>query len=94
MAVYPLTGAGLQPLSALARRLLVDVTTFGTGLSTGQATPINFFHIGMLRLGRGGYFYPPFPLDAQHQCIDLPTGVDTLGFTCLAGTAITVTEEF
>jgi hypothetical protein len=94
MSTYDLSGAGIIGLSSSVVHLFVEVLVFGPGYSAGLATPTNYFHLGLLRLGRHGGYYPPIPLDATDQIIDVPDGVDTLGYSLKTTTTIRVTEEF
>jgi len=93
MATYSnLAGAGTQALSSNVSRLYIDVVTFGKVISTGRAAPTNYFHLGLVRLGVQGAYYPPVPIDAAQMVLDVPPGVTTLGYSLQDVTTITVIE--
>jgi hypothetical protein len=93
MAVYNnLAGAGAQGLTPGTNRLFVDVLSYGPGYSTGEAAPQNYYHLGLLRLGVQGAYYPAIPVDGASIVVDLPVGVTTLGYSLKSGTSIKVTE--
>lgn len=95
MAVYtPLAGAGVQGLSSQVQRLIVEVLSYGPGYSTGRAAPQNYYHLGLLRLGVQGSYYPSVPIDGASILLDLPVGVNLLGYSLEPGTSISVTEVF
>lgn len=95
MAVYnPLAGAGVQGLTPNVQRLIVEVQSYGPGYSTGRAAPQNYFHLGLLRLGVQGAYYPSVPIDGASILLDVPVGVTSLGYSLMPGTSIKVTEVF
>lgn len=94
MSVYTLTGAGVQGLTASTVRLFIDVLAFGAGYSTGGATPTNYYHLGDLRLGRDGYYYPVTFVDGAQIVLEVPAGVNLLGYSLFGATSIRVTEAF
>lgn len=59
----------------------------------GQASPTNYFHVGLLRIGVQGSYGPVIPIDAASTFIDLPAGATTLGFSLFDTTNIRVTEQ-
>lgn len=92
MAVYNLTGSGVQGLTSGQAQLLVDITSFDVHRSVGRAAPPNYYDLGLLRLGQQGSYRPSFPLDATSMVIDLPDKTDVLGYSLFGTTAIRVTE--
>jgi hypothetical protein len=92
VATYALTGSGVQALTAGTTRVAVDVTTPLTGSAFGQASPTNYFHLGLLRPGVGTGYAPVHAIDAAHIFVDLPAGATSLGYALFHGTAISVTE--
>lgn len=92
MAVYNLTGSGVQGLSSGQSQLLVDITSFDVHRSVGRAAPPNYYDLGLLRLGQQGSYRPTFPLDSTSMVIDLPDKTDVLGYSLFGTTAIRVTE--
>jgi hypothetical protein len=73
--------------------LLVDVTSFDARRSAGRATPTNYYDLGLLRLGVLGSYGPTMAIDAASMFIDLPIGVNQLGYSLFGTTAIKVTEQ-
>jgi hypothetical protein len=94
LAVLNLSGAGTTALSSGVTRLFVDVTTFGIGQSKGRASPVNYYDIGLLRLGVQGAYYPAVPIDAASMVLDVPFDTTTLGYSLFAGASLRVTESF
>lgn len=95
MATYSnLSGAGVTGLSNNVTRLFVTVTVFGPGYSTGRSAPTNYYHLGLLRLGVQGAYFPSVPIDGASIVLDVPPGVTSLGYSLTPGTAITVQEAF
>jgi len=93
MATFNLAGQGVQSLTPGTVHLQVTITVFGSGYSVGQANPANFFHLGLFRFGTSGFFRPAVPLDAQQMLLDVPPGADTLGYSLLTQTEVTVVEQ-
>lgn len=94
MAVYTLNGGGVQSLSAGVTRLLVDVLVFPGNPEVGAASPTNYFHIGLLRVGVNGSYAAVRAIDAASIFIDLPAGATSLGYSLFHGSSIRVTEQF
>lgn len=94
MAVYDLSGSGVQLLSPSITRLFVEVLLFPVGYSIGRATPTNYFDVGLLRVGVSDAYERVIPIDADHMFIDLPAGATSLGFSCFDSTVIRVSESF
>jgi len=92
MAVYNLSGAGTQGLTAGTSKLRVEVIVFPSHFSVGRASPPNYYDIGLLRLGDQGSYYPVIPIDATDVLIPCPAGVTTLGYSLFGVTSIRVTE--
>jgi hypothetical protein len=93
VAIYNLSGAGDQALTAGTNRLLVDVTGFRANPERGDARPTNYFHLGLLRPGAGAYYAPVRPIDAASMFLDLAQGTNTLSYALFGGTTIRVTEQ-
>jgi hypothetical protein len=94
MSQYTLSGSGQQTLSPGVSQIRLTVTALGNGYSTGIAVPTNYYKLGELRLGAGGFFYPMIPIDATQQLIDVPAGVDTLGYGMQNSQTVTAVEVF
>lgn len=92
MAIYNLTGSGVQSITSGQSQLLVDITVFDVHRSVGRASPPNYYDLGLLRLGQQGSYRPSFPLDSTSMVIDLPNKTDVLGYSLFGSTAIRVTE--
>lgn len=93
MAVYDLSGSGVQLLSPSITRLFVEVLVFPVGYSIGRATPVNYFDVGLLRVGVDGSYGRVIPIDAGDMFVDLPAGATSLGFNCFDSTIIRVSES-
>ena len=93
MAIYTLTGSGVQTLTGGTHRVYVDVLTYGPGYSTGRATPTNYFHLGLLRWMYHGASYPVIPIDASTMIIEGPALFEALGYSLEPGTSIQVQED-
>lgn len=94
MATYTLNGAGTMNLSLGVTRLYVSVLAFPPGISVGTATPPNYFHVGMLRWGTHGAWYPARPIDAQVMVVDLGEDAQTFGWSLAGATSLQVVEAF
>jgi len=94
MAVYDLTGAGVQGLSSGVAHLFVHVLIFGTPHTIGRATPPNYYDLGLLRLGWHGAYRQVIPIDATDMYITVPDPSDVLGYSLFDVTSIRVTEDF
>jgi hypothetical protein len=94
MAVFDLSGGGIHALTPGTTHLFVQVLVYGAGYSTGLAVPTNYFHLGLLRLGVQGGFYPVIPIDAPEMRIDCPVGATDIGYSLQTTTSIRVTEDF
>jgi hypothetical protein len=92
VAVYNLSGAGIQGLTAGTQQLRVEVITFPLVYSVGRASPPNYYDLGLLRLGNQGSYYPVRPIDAVEVLMDCPPGVTSLGYSLFGSTSIRVTE--
>jgi hypothetical protein len=92
MAEHILTGQGFVDLTAGTTRLFAEITTLTPGYSAGDAMPVNYFRIGMLRFGVGAWFYPPVYFDAVQQVIDVPADVTQFGFEVGAGGQVVINE--
>ena len=93
MATYVFSGQGVQTLTARTTHLFIDVLVLGTGYSTGLAIPVNYFPIGLFRLGINGYFFPVIPLDAFRQVILVPDRCDQIGYYLSTTTSVQVVED-
>lgn len=93
MSHYDLSGAGVQALTPATSRLFVEITTTSPLIGTGRATPANRFDVGLLRLGVGDWYFPTIPVDADHQVVEIPSGVTNLGYSMLNGCVIGVDED-
>jgi len=93
MAVYTLSGAGTQSLTADTAAILIDVLTYAAHRKTGQSTPTNYYDLGLIRFGYQGYFERPIPLDAAQQRIWVPRPATTIGWNLFEATSIKVTEQ-
>ena len=94
MAVYDLVGDGIISLSSNVRGLFVELQVVPDGVSTGLAVPVNYYHVGLLRLGRNGSYLPAIPIDANQQYVQVPIGFNGLGYHIKNVGAIRVTEDF
>jgi hypothetical protein len=94
MAVFDLSGGGVQALTDGVTGLFVDVLVFGNGISTGNAIPVNYYGLGLLRLGWHGAYRQVIPIDAATMFITCPSLTDALGYSLLTVTSIRVTEDF
>lgn len=93
MAVYDLSGNGVQALTSGTSRLFVQITSLPPSYSTGRANPVNYFDVGLIRLGEGAAFYRPVALDGDQIIIDCPPGSDKFGYALFATTTATVSED-
>jgi hypothetical protein len=91
MATYALAGSGIQALNP-SSMLTVSVTTFGSRMQTGDANPVNYYHLALLTPGDANGFFAPLPVVENPQSIILPNGATRLGYACVAGTTLSVTE--
>jgi hypothetical protein len=92
MATYNLSGQGIQTLTVRTTQLQVTVTVLGSGYSIGEAFPANYFRIGSIRIGSGGFYGRPQYIDALECLILVPDNSDTFGYALLSGSHISVTE--
>lgn len=92
MAVYDLSGVGVQGLTPGTTRVFVEVLTLPAGTSTGQAIPENYYNVGLLRVGVSGAYGPVVPIDALDMFLDLPEGTSTIGFHVFNSGAIRLSE--
>lgn len=94
MSSYDLSGVGVQALSTSVTRITVAVLAFGTRYSVGEASPANYFKLGLLRFGIGGAYAPATPIDGASIYRDAPAGADALGYSLWPGVSVRVTEVF
>ncbi len=92
MATFTLTGSGTQALSTPGS-LAVTITVVTVVAEAGAATPSNWYHVGLLRLGTAHGYLPTIPIDATTQVIPCPVGCSTLGYFVKTGFTITVEER-
>jgi hypothetical protein len=92
MSTYDLSGSGVQALTGGTTRLFLAVTAFPPGVTTGRALPLNYYDVGLLRIGVTGFVGPAFSVDAESMFVDLPSGADSLGYALFAGATVTVRE--
>lgn len=88
-----LTGAGVLDVTPGTTRLYVHVDVFPPEAGFGRASPVNWYGLGLLRLGITGYFYADFPIAGAQIVVDVPADVDQLGYSLFGPTQITVTEN-
>lgn len=93
MATYEFSATGSQILTAGTARLFLNVNTLGADTRHGRAFPANLYDLALLRFGREGYVYPAFALDAAAQVIEIPAGVTTVYWSCIAGAILDVSED-
>jgi hypothetical protein len=93
MSHYDLTGVGVQALTPASSRLFIAIQVAPLTSGNGRANPTNRFDIGLLRLGVDDWYYPPVPVDADQMVLDLPSGVDQLGYSLFQITEIGVDED-
>lgn len=93
MSHYDLAGVGVQALTPATARLFVAITVSPIVSGTGRANPVNRFDIGLLRLGVGDWYFPARPIDADQMVLDLPSGVDNLGYSLFQIAEIGVDED-
>ena len=93
MATYDLSGSGVQALTSGTTRLFLAVTAFPPGVTTGRAMPLNYYDVGLLRVGISGYVGPAFAVDAQNMWIDLPAGADSIGYALFFDSTVQLTES-
>lgn len=93
MATYEFSATGSQILTAGTARLFLNVNTLGADTRAGRAFPANLYDLALLRFGREGYVYPAFALDAAAQVIEIPAGVTTVYWSCIAGAILDVSED-
>lgn len=89
---YDLSGIGTQLLTAATARIFVSVTTYPTKYGFGRANPENLYDIGQLRFLIDGFCFQVFSIDAAQMVVDLPSGVDTLGYSLFGPSTIHVAE--
>jgi len=92
VASYTLSGHGTQALTAGTGAIHWHVNTFPSRAGQGQAFPINYFDVGLLRAGDGTGFFPARPVDALDGWMGLPVGTTTLGYSLFGSTVVVVTE--
>lgn len=93
MGHYDLSGVGVQALTAATARLFIAIQVAPLTAGAGRANPINRFDIGLLRLGVGDWYFHPVPVDADQMVLDLPSGVDRLGYSMFQIAEIGVDED-
>jgi hypothetical protein len=92
VATYSLTGSGTQALSSNVTALHISATTIPTNIGTGNANPINYYSLALLRLGDATGFMPAVQLEASPAWLAVPAGSTRLGYACLGGSALSVVE--
>jgi hypothetical protein len=91
--MYTLTGSGTQAL-AYPASLAIVITAHPTVVSSGNANPTNYFHLGLIRLGTSKGHLPAIPIDAANQLVPCPNGANILGYNLVSGVTITVEERY
>jgi hypothetical protein len=93
MSTYgPLSGSGIQALSAGVGALHVHINALPTAAGEGNANPANFYHVGFIRAGDGTAWWRAIPIEATDAWIGLPSGATQIGYWVNSGGSITVTE--
>jgi hypothetical protein len=90
-ASYALTGKGIQSLNS-PTSLLVTVTTFPIVYGAGKGNPANLYDIALLTPGDASGWYAAVPVSENPMHIPLPAGCTQLGYACIGGAALSVTE--
>lgn len=92
MATYTLSGVGTQYLTAGTTQLQIVVTTFPGNLKHGTAFPTNYYHLGLIRPGDGGFYQPPIPIEGLDTWMPLPTNTTIIGYSLALGVTASVSE--
>src|SRR5215467_12571275 len=93
MAEYTLTGFGFHAVTPGTSRLFIHVDVFPPGITTGNATPTNYYDIGLLRFGVDNWFGNAYAIDGQSIRIDIGEDVDTVGYSLFSGAQVTIGED-
>jgi hypothetical protein len=92
LAVYTLSGTGIQALTSGTGALRVHISTLPDRAGNGQANPVNYYDIGLIRAGDGSAYWRAQPVDALDCWIGLPRGTTEIGYAFLNGAVVSVTE--
>jgi hypothetical protein len=88
---YSLSGNGIQAIGQPAS-LTVSVTTFPLTSTKGAGNPPNYYHVALLTPGDAAGWYSPIPVVENPQRIPLPPGCTQLGYACINGAQLSVSE--
>jgi hypothetical protein len=94
MSTYTLTGSGVQTLNAGVGQLHVHINVLPARAGSGNANPVNFYHVGFLRPADATAFWAPIPIEATDDWIGLPNGTTRLGYALEPSGSIDVVEVF
>ena len=92
MAPYTLTGSGIQAISAPGC-LAIVVTVFPTAYGAGNASPSNWYDLGLLRVGNAQGYLSTVPVDATNLLLPCPAAATHLGYSLKPGVTITAEER-
>jgi hypothetical protein len=92
MATYTLTGSGIQAISAPGC-LAIVVTVFPTAYGAGNASPSNWYDLGLLRVGNAQGYLSTVPIDATNLLLPCPAAATHLGYSLKPGVTITAEER-
>jgi len=92
VAIYTLSGSGLQPLNAGLRGLHVHLTRYPFTYKNGQANPTNLYDVGLLRVGNAYGFREVRPLDGLDMWVPVDSDTTRLGYSVFSNGEISVEE--
>lgn len=92
MATFSLSGTGTHTLSAGTTALHVTITTLPASAGHGDASPADYYGVGLLRLGDGTAYWDPYPVSGGPQWLPVPYGASVVGYSLLGGAVISITE--
>lgn len=92
MAQFTLRGQGVQAITAGTTALHVNVSSLPPNPGVGLANPIDYYGVAFLRPGDPTGFWEPFSVCGGPQWMPVPNGITQLGYSCIEGSLLTVTE--
>jgi hypothetical protein len=92
VATFDINGQGVVALSPGTKKLFVHIVSFPLSFRQGNATPTNYYDVGLLRFSFQGAVYPTVPIDARDQLVLVPQDADALGFSVFGSALVRVTE--
>jgi hypothetical protein len=92
MASWSGIGSGSHALTAGTTHVFVVVNVVPPGVSVGNASPPNYYGVGLVRVGFLSQWRGAVPIDSLDWMIDIPADADNFAWNILSGGAVTFTE--